>query len=90
MNAAKLFALSVATMTLIGAVSQAAQAQGKSRAQVNQELVQAQHDGMIPNSKTQYPPHADTIARNKQLHAISMHAGETTPPMDRHDSLAAR
>jgi hypothetical protein len=76
-------------MTMLGAISQATQAQGKSRAQVNQELVQAQHDGVIPSSKTQYPPDANTIARNKQLHAVSRHAGETKPSMDRHDSLAA-
>lgn len=87
---AKLYTLCVVVVTMIGAASQVAQAQGKSRAQVNQELVQAQHDGVIPNSKTQYPPSADRIARNKELHAITWHAGETTPPVDHHDSIAAR
>ncbi|NPT35796.1 DUF4148 domain-containing protein [Paraburkholderia xenovorans] len=90
MNAAKLITLSVVALTMIASASQIAQAQGKSRAQVNQELVQAQHDGVIPHSKTQYPPSADRIARNKELHAITWHAGETAPPLDHHDSLAAR
>ncbi|ASW01571.1 DUF4148 domain-containing protein [Paraburkholderia aromaticivorans] len=90
MNVTKLATLSVAAMALIGAVSQAAQAQGKTRAQVHQELVQAQHDGVIPNSKTQYPPSADRVARNKELHALSWHAGEKSPPVDHHDTFAAR
>ncbi|MFM0167935.1 DUF4148 domain-containing protein [Paraburkholderia sediminicola] len=89
MNAARLFTLSVAAITMIGAASQAAQAQGKSRAQVNQELVQAQHDGVIPTSKAQYPADANTIARNRQIHAISSHAGETAPSMDQHDTFAS-
>ncbi|EIF34798.1 hypothetical protein BCh11DRAFT_02605 [Burkholderia sp. Ch1-1] len=90
MNAAKLITLSIAALTMVASASQVAQAQAKSRAQVNQELVQAQHDGVIPNSKTQYPPSADRVARNKELHAIAWHAGETAPSMDHHDSLAAR
>ncbi|WP_341318872.1 DUF4148 domain-containing protein [Paraburkholderia sp. IMGN_8] len=90
MKAAKLFALSVAAIVSIGAASQAAQAQGKSREQVREELIRAQHDGVTPVSKTQYPPNADTIARNKELHAILRHAGETAPTADHHDSLAAR
>jgi hypothetical protein len=74
----------------IGAASQTVQAQGKSREQVNRELTQAQHNGTIPVSKTQYPPDDNTIARNKELHAISRHAGEKAPPEDMHDSTAAR
>lgn len=90
MNATRLITLSVAAMALIGAVSQAAQAQGKTRAQVNQELAQAQHDGIIPHSKTQYPPSTERIARNKELHAIAWHDGEKAPSMDHHDTVAAR
>ena len=89
MNAARLFTLSIAAMTMIGAVSSAAQAQGKSREQVTQELVKAQHDGVTPTSKTQYPPDANTIARNQQTHAVTRHKGEKAPAMDQHDSLTA-
>lgn len=90
MKATRLITLSVAAMALIGTVSHAAQAQGKTRAQVNQELVQAQHDGIIPHSKTQYPASAERIARNKELHAIAAHGGEKAPSMDHHDTVAAR
>jgi hypothetical protein len=90
MNAARLFSLSVAALTIFGAASQVAQAQGKSRAEVKQELVQAQHTGVIPSSKTQYPPDANTIARNKQTHAIAWHGGEKAPSLDQHDKLAAK
>jgi hypothetical protein len=89
MNAARLFTLSVVAITMVGALSPAAQAQGKSREQVNHELVQAQHDGVTPTSKTQYPPDANTIARNKQTHAVTRHAGEKAPSMDQHDKLVA-
>lgn len=90
MNTAKLFTLSVAALTIFGTASQLAQAQGKTRAEVKQELVHAQHTGVIPSSKTQYPPDASTIARNKQTHAIALHGGETAPSLDQHDKLAAK
>ncbi|WP_168789725.1 DUF4148 domain-containing protein [Paraburkholderia aromaticivorans] len=90
MNTARLFILCAAAISTIGVASQVAQAQGKSRAEVKQELVQAQHDGVIPTTRTRYPADASTIARNKQLHAISSHGGEMAPPMDRHDSLTAK
>ncbi|WP_168789734.1 DUF4148 domain-containing protein [Paraburkholderia aromaticivorans] len=90
MTTARLFTLSVAVLTIFGAASPVAQAQGKSRAEVKQELVQAQHDGVIPTSKTRYPADANTIARNKQTHAISSHGGETAASMDQHDKLAAK
>jgi hypothetical protein len=38
---------------------------GKSRAQVREELVEAQRMGLVPSGKTDYPPSADTIARNQ-------------------------
>ncbi|RQS71520.1 DUF4148 domain-containing protein [Burkholderia sp. Bp8963] len=44
--------------------------QGKTREQVRQELIQAYHDGMLPNSKRDYPPSRETIARNKELHNL--------------------
>ncbi|WP_176060475.1 DUF4148 domain-containing protein [Paraburkholderia sp. BCC1876] len=94
MNAMKLSTLSVAALLSIGALSQTAQAQaqapGKSRAQVHQELIKAQHDGSIPLSKTQYPPNEAVIAQNKQTHAGTRHKGETAPALDQHDAPKAR
>jgi Domain of unknown function (DUF4148) len=38
---------------------------GLTRAQVREQLVQAERDGTIPTTDTSYPPSADDIARNK-------------------------
>jgi hypothetical protein len=43
----------------------AATGQGKTRAQVRAELIQAERDGLIPSGNIHYPPGPDTIARNK-------------------------
>jgi hypothetical protein len=40
-------------------------AHGKTRAEVRQELIQAQRDGLIPTNDTDYPPGKRTIERNK-------------------------
>ena len=80
----------VAATLLAGFATQNALAQGKSRAQVQQELAQARHDGVIPVSKTNYPPTDEQMARNKQLHAIAKHPGEASPNFDQHDSVAKR
>ena len=90
MKAIKFAALLVTSTIALGAVSQAALAQAKTRDEVRQELAQAQHDGLIPSSTTHYPPSDALIARNKETHAIARHAGEKTPPVDHHDSIAAR
>lgn len=90
MNAVKLFTVSVAALVTVGVAAQAAQAQGKSREQVREELIVARHDGKIQNGRTQYPPTAATIARSKEVHVASQHPGETAPVIDHHDNLAAR
>ena len=43
---------------------------GLTRAEVRAQLIQAEADGLIPAGKTDYPPSAETIARNKELYAI--------------------
>ncbi|MCM3500031.1 DUF4148 domain-containing protein, partial [Staphylococcus capitis] len=67
MKTAKLAALFVTATLSLGMATQAAfaqtQPQGKSRAQVVNELKQAQHDGVVPTSKTQYPPTGEIVAR---------------------------
>ncbi|WP_321802473.1 DUF4148 domain-containing protein [Burkholderia sp. BCC1993] len=96
MKTAKLAALFVTATLSLGVASQAAfaqaqtQTQGKTRAQVINELKQAQHDGVVPTSKTQYPPTSEIVARNKELHGLSVHADEKAPQADNHDSLATR
>jgi len=94
MQTTKLTALFVTATLSLGITTQAAfaqtQTQGKTRAEVINELKQAQHDGVVPTSKTQYPPTSEMVARNKELHLISMHADEKTPQADNHDSLATR
>ncbi|WP_321790106.1 DUF4148 domain-containing protein [Burkholderia pyrrocinia] len=94
MKTAKLAALFVTATLSLGMATQAAfaqtQTQGKTRAQVVNELKQAQHDGIVPTSKTQYPPTSEIIARNKELHGISVHGGEKKPQADNHDNLATR
>ncbi|KVG26903.1 DUF4148 domain-containing protein [Burkholderia diffusa] len=94
MKTVKLAALLVAATLSLDITTQAAfaqtQTQGKTRSEVVTELKQAQHDGTVPTSKTQYPPTSEIVARNKELHGISVHAGEKSPQADNHDSLATR
>ncbi|MGC3023857.1 DUF4148 domain-containing protein [Burkholderia sp. DN3021] len=94
MKTAKLAALFVTATLSLGMATQAAfaqtQTQGKTRAQVVNELKQAQHDGIVPTSKTQYPPTSEIVARNKELHGISVHGREKKPQADNHDNLATR
>jgi len=94
MKTAQLAALFVTATLSLGMATQAAfaqtQTQGKTRTQVVNELKQAQHDGVVPTSKTQYPPSSELIARNKELHGISVHGGAKKPQTDNHDELTAR
>ena len=96
MKTAKLAALFVTATLSLGMATQAAFAQtqtqtlGKTRTQVVNELKQAQHDGVVPVSKTQYPPTGELVARNKELHGISVHGGEKKPQPDNHDNLTAQ
>jgi chaperone required for assembly of F1-ATPase len=89
MSTAKLALLAVATSLCAAFVTEVALAQGKTREQVRQELAQARHDGMLPISKTSYPPTADQMARNRELHAIARHPGEANPAIDHHDGTFA-
>ncbi|MCA8271677.1 DUF4148 domain-containing protein [Burkholderia sp. AU30280] len=98
MKTATLAALFVTAALSLGIATQAAfaqtqtqtQTQGKTRTQVVNELKQAQHDGVVPTSKTQYPPTGELVARNKELHGMSVHGGEKKPQTDNHDNLTAR
>jgi hypothetical protein len=89
MSTAKLTLLAVTASLCAALAAQAALAQGKTRAQVQQELAQARHDGLVPISKTSYPPSAEQIARNRELHAVAKHPGEANPRIDQHDGPIA-
>ncbi|WP_323120077.1 DUF4148 domain-containing protein [Burkholderia alba] len=62
---------------------------GKTRDEVRAELVRAQHEGTVPAKKTEYPPSAETIERNRQTHAIAQHGGAPNAPLTAGE-LAAR
>ncbi|AKM05123.1 MULTISPECIES: DUF4148 domain-containing protein [Burkholderia cepacia complex] len=44
-----------------------------TRADVRQQLIDAEADGLLPSNRNDYPPSASQIARNRQLHAIQHH-----------------
>jgi hypothetical protein len=85
MRSFKLAAALVTAAVSCSAFSQTTATPAKSRAEVQQELVKAQHDGVIPINKTQYPPNEEQKARNKGVHAASVHRGEQAPNLDQHD-----
>ncbi|WP_126283506.1 DUF4148 domain-containing protein [Burkholderia stagnalis] len=89
MNIAKLSTCVAVAILAAGGIAPSAFAQGKTRADVRHELVQAQHDGTIPSSKHDYPPGPQQVDRNKVLHGVSVHGNEKAPGMDAHDSRLA-
>ncbi|KAB0641197.1 hypothetical protein WT67_05330 [Burkholderia stagnalis] len=89
MNVAKLSTCLVAAILAAGGIAPNAFAQGKTRADVRQELVQAQHDGTIPSNKHDYPPGPQQVDRNKVLHGISVHGNEKAAGLDAHDGRLA-
>ncbi|HKU00754.1 MAG TPA: DUF4148 domain-containing protein [Paraburkholderia sp.] len=58
-----LIALAVAFGATVAVVQ--TQTPGKTRAEVQQELVQARHDGLTQSTPTRYPPNDAQIAQNK-------------------------
>lgn len=81
------FVLSVSVLSMsLMAFAQAATAQSKSRQEIQQELLQAQHDGVIPLSKHNSLPSPELIQRNRELHQITVHQGEKQPIVDAHDA----
>ncbi|KDR28449.1 MULTISPECIES: DUF4148 domain-containing protein [Caballeronia] len=90
MNAKKVVGAMLTVCATLGLVSEVAIAQSKSREQVRQELIQARHEGITPASKTQYPPTEAVLARNKEIHAATTHAGERSPSADQHDQISGR
>lgn len=46
---------------------------GLTHAEVIQQLQQAQAEGLVPTSKSDYPPSDAEIARNREIYAIQHH-----------------
>ncbi|WP_277185728.1 DUF4148 domain-containing protein [Caballeronia sp. BR00000012568055] len=67
----KTLLLLIASLTVGFAAQAQAQTQsnGLTRAEVKQQLVQAEAQGLLPANGTDYPPSARTIARNKAAFA---------------------
>jgi hypothetical protein len=89
MNAIRLSTVLLTALLSTAAFAQSAQTGSKTRSEVHQELLEAQHDGIVPVGKLDYPPKAETIERNKELHGIAKHPGESTPDLDHHDGAAS-
>lgn len=85
MNVGRISILLAAALLSTAAMAQDPPAGGKTRADVQDDLRKAQHDGVIPAREHDYPPKESTVARNKELHGISKHGGEKAPVMDNHD-----
>jgi len=47
-----------------------AQTTDVTREQVEQELIQAEAQGLLPSARNDYPPSERTIARNKRIYAV--------------------
>ena len=62
--------LAVVVGTPVAAFAQTSSS-GVTRAEVIADLVQAERDGIVPTSNSDYPPSAATVARNRELYAIA-------------------
>ncbi|WP_175749223.1 MULTISPECIES: DUF4148 domain-containing protein [Burkholderia] len=48
-----------------------------TRAEVRQQLIDAEADGLLPSNRNDYPPSHAEIARNRQIYATQHH--DATP-----------
>ncbi|SAK57525.1 hypothetical protein AWB77_01834 [Caballeronia fortuita] len=65
----KMLVLLFASLTVGFAALAQAQTSGLTSADVKQQLVQAEAQGLLPSNGTNYPPSARAIARNKAIFA---------------------
>lgn len=89
MNAIRFSTVLLTALLSTAAFAQGAQTGGKTRSEVHQELREAQHNGTVPVGKLDYPPKTETVERNKELHEIAKHPGESSPAFDQHDGAKA-
>lgn len=64
--------------------------QGRSRAEVKEELAKSKHDGTFTKKNGEYPPSEQTVKRQKADHAAAVHAKDgSNPTFDKHDAPQA-
>ncbi|MDR5855764.1 DUF4148 domain-containing protein [Caballeronia sp. LZ062] len=90
MKAVRIAVIIVTAGVSAGSMSAAISAESKTREQVRQELLMAQHDGVTAVNKPQYPPTDEMLTRNRELHTLTRHAGEESPAFEQHDAVAGR
>lgn len=76
----KIVCLMLASMSLGVAFQASAQTTQLTRAQVQQQLEQAQAQGLLPSNGVHYPPNARTVARNRAVFAAQHDAHFTASP----------
>ncbi|WP_367395286.1 DUF4148 domain-containing protein [Cupriavidus sp. Agwp_2] len=86
----KEIALSVLVMTLVSGpvFAQASKEapQGRTRAEVKEDLSKSKHDGTLTIKNSEYPPSEQTVQRAQSEHAASKHPKEgPKPAFDSHD-----
>jgi acyl-coenzyme A synthetase/AMP-(fatty) acid ligase len=60
----------LACLSASAAFAQSPPSTGLTRAQVREQLVQAERDGIIPTTDADYPPSDEEIARNKAVYQL--------------------
>ncbi|WP_250454005.1 DUF4148 domain-containing protein [Caballeronia sp. ATUFL_M2_KS44] len=76
----KIVCLMLASVSLGVTFQASAQTRELTRAQVEQQLVQAQAQGLLPSNGVHYPPNARTVARNHATYAAQHDAHVTASP----------
>lgn len=64
------FAITVLSLSFGANAFAQSSTQGLTRTDVQAQLVQAEAEGLVPAPKNDYPPSAETIARNREIYAI--------------------
>ncbi|CAG9166193.1 MULTISPECIES: DUF4148 domain-containing protein [Cupriavidus] len=60
--------------------------QGRTRAEVKEELAKSKHEGTQTIKNSEYPPGEQTVKRAQSEHAAQKHPNEgTKPEFDEHD-----
>ncbi|MDR5757136.1 DUF4148 domain-containing protein [Caballeronia sp. LZ035] len=78
----KLAFVLLASMSLGIAAQASAQTSGLTRAEVRQQLVQAEAQGVLPSNGVSYPPSAQAMAHNRARYE-AQHEGQTNAAASR-------
>jgi hypothetical protein len=66
----------LACLSASAAFAQSSSSTGLTRAQVREQIVQAERDGTIPTTDADYPPSSEEIARNKAVYELQFGKSE--------------